>query len=63
MTEESTLIVNEETSILVTPEGELLVTQVENTTIFGIGIQGAAGVDGAETINSDLVVFFENKLL
>jgi hypothetical protein len=65
MTEESTLVVVEETSILQTAEGELLVSHEENTTILAIGIQGAPGVDGSdgETIESDLVVFFENKLL
>lgn len=47
MNSESQLIQVQEISILVAPEGDLLVVSEENTTIFGIGIQGPAGIDGA----------------
>ena len=46
--------------------GEQTVLEINETPqveILTVGIQGPAGRDGAETINSDLVVWFENKLL
>lgn len=59
MTEESKLAVAEETSILMTDDGDLLVTQEENTTIFGIGIQGLAGLSGLEAAAPDFALQYE----
>lgn len=59
-------IIVEKTELVMSASKEQTVFEVEGTPkveILTVGIQGPAGRDGAETINSDLVVWFENKLL